>query len=70
MVDSKSCFCIGPENCKDESCEMVKQILIQKGIVKRIDVIMDKEAYESWKKEKVVVCSSTYILKEDNGGLL
>lgn len=68
-MNSKSCFCVGPENCKDESCELVKQLLIKRGIIKRIDVITDKEAYENWKKEKVVICmsSNSYETKADGG---
>ena len=27
----KSCFCIGPENCKDKSCPLVKNYLNKKG---------------------------------------
>ena len=24
IIKGKSCFCIGPENCKDSSCDLVK----------------------------------------------
>ena len=59
MNNIKTCFCVGPENCKDVDCPIVRESLIQLGIMQRKDVVMDEKKYKEWLNRAISInCSA------------